>query len=119
MVAQACLAGSPLCNHPLDGELPEDRAFANPKITFLRKGSRRPTSSRRYANPETFLLVAERPPMLRQLRVEGHDFGPEAIAHLSPAMYAHVNRYGKYSFIIEPMQPGQLRPLRQPTPASP
>jgi hypothetical protein len=31
----------------------------------------------------------------RELRVEGLDFGPEAIAHLSPAMYAHVNRYGK------------------------
>jgi TnpA family transposase len=56
---------------------------------------------------------------LRQLRAEGHAFCAEAIAHLSPAMYAHVNRYGKYTFNVEPMQPGQLRPLREPTPASP
>jgi TnpA family transposase len=55
--------------------------------------------------------------VLRQLHAEGHTFGPEAVAHLSPAMYGHINRYGKYRFDLEPLASGQLRPLRQPAPA--
>ncbi len=50
--------------------------------------------------------------VLRQLRDEGRSISPEAIAHLSPAMYAHINRYGKYSFDVDQLPPGELRPLR-------
>ena len=48
---------------------------------------------------------------IERLRAEGRigrdiDFG-----HLSPALYGHVNPYGKYRFEIEARVPG-LRPLR-------
>ena len=35
------------------------------------------------------------------------------LGHLSPALYGHVNPYGKYRFEIEGRAPG-LRPLRSP-----
>ena len=36
-----------------------------------------------------------------------------ALGHLSPALYGHVNPYGKYRFEIEGRAPS-LRPLRSP-----
>jgi hypothetical protein len=43
----------------------------------------------------------------------------DEITHLSPAMYAHVNKHGKYRFNVDRLQAGQLRPLRQPTVGTP
>lgn len=57
--------------------------------------------------------------VLRRLRAEGHQVNDDAIAHLSPAMYAHVNKHGKYRFDVDRLQAGQLRPLRQPTVGTP
>lgn len=56
---------------------------------------------------------------LRRLRAEGHQVNDDAIAHLSPAMYAHVNKHGKYRFDVDRLHAGQLRPLRQPTVGTP
>jgi len=52
---------------------------------------------------------------VEQLRNEGIDFSDEALAHLPPSLYGHINPYGRYRFGIDHI-PGrhQLRPLRQP-----
>ena len=47
---------------------------------------------------------------LRAKRRIGRDID---LGHLSPALYGHVNPYGKYRFEIEARAPG-LRPLRSP-----
>lgn len=51
--------------------------------------------------------------VLRQLRAEGHAVSSDAVAHLAPTVYGHINRYGKYRFDV-PLDAGQLRRLRQP-----
>lgn len=56
------------------------------------------------------IYIAE---VLRQLRTEGHVVHDDAVAHLAPTVYGHINRYGKYRFDV-PVEPGQLRPLREP-----
>jgi hypothetical protein len=56
---------------------------------------------------------------LRQLRAEGHHVDDGAIAHLSPAMYGHINKHGKYRLDVDRLQAGQLRPLRQPMAETP
>jgi TnpA family transposase len=38
--------------------------------------------------------------VLRQLRSAGHVVTPEAVAHLAPMVYGHINRYGKYRFDV-------------------
>ena len=50
---------------------------------------------------------------IERLRAEGR-IGPDIdLGHLSPALYGHVNPYGKYRFEIEGRAPS-LRPLRSP-----
>ena len=48
-----------------------------------------------------------------RLRAEGRIGRDIDLGHLSPALYGHVNPYGKYRFEIEARAPG-LRPLRSP-----
>jgi TnpA family transposase len=51
---------------------------------------------------------------LKQLKREGYQIDEEAVKHLSPARYEHLNVYGKYSFPVqEELGRKCLRPLRQ------
>ena len=50
---------------------------------------------------------------IERLRAEGRIDRDIDLGHLSPALYGHVNPYGKYRFEIEGRAPG-LRPLRSP-----
>ena len=50
---------------------------------------------------------------IERLRAEGRIGRDIDLGHLSPALYGHVNPYGKYRFEIEARAPG-LRPLRRP-----
>jgi TnpA family transposase len=51
--------------------------------------------------------------VLDQLRAEGYPVSEEDLTHLSPARFAHVNPYGKYSFPIDQARKRQgLRALR-------
>ena len=53
--------------------------------------------------------------VLAQLRGEGHAITDETLGHLSPALYGHVNPYGKYQFDLAAAAQRQgLRPLRRP-----
>ena len=51
-------------------------------------------------------------PQVVQLRAEGRIGRDLDLGHLSPALYGHVNSYGKYRFEIEARAPG-LRPLKE------
>jgi TnpA family transposase len=52
---------------------------------------------------------------LDQLRAQGEVILDEDVAHLSPALYGHVNPYGKYRFDVDAgLRRTQRRPLRQP-----
>ena len=47
---------------------------------------------------------------------KGHAVSDSDLVHLSPALYAHINRYGKYHFETMPLLDQQpRRPLRQPS----
>ena len=50
---------------------------------------------------------------IERLRAEGRIGRDIDLGHLSPALYGHVNPYGKYRFEIKGRAPG-LRPLRSP-----
>ena len=50
---------------------------------------------------------------IERLRAEGRIGRDIDLGHLSPALYGHVNLYGKYPFEIEGRAPS-LRPLRSP-----
>ena len=50
---------------------------------------------------------------IERLRAEGRIGRDIDLGHLSPALYGHVNPYGKYRFEIEGRAPN-LRPLRSP-----
>jgi Tn3 transposase DDE domain len=51
--------------------------------------------------------------VLDQLRTEGMPVQEEALAHLSPARFEHVNPYGKSAFPMDQASQRQgLRPLR-------
>ena len=50
---------------------------------------------------------------VEQLRAEGRIDRNIELGHLSPALYGHINPYGKYRFEIEG-RPDGLRPLRSP-----
>lgn len=53
---------------------------------------------------------------LANLRANGHAVSDSDLVHLSPALYAHINRYGKYHFETVPLLDQQpRRPLRQPS----
>jgi hypothetical protein len=50
---------------------------------------------------------------LQQLRAEGFPVLPEDVARLSPLVYEHINRLGRYAFSVpEAVRRGELRPLR-------
>jgi hypothetical protein len=52
---------------------------------------------------------------IEALRASGQPITDEALAHLSPALYDHVNPYGKYRFDLAAAAQRQgLRPLRPP-----
>ena len=52
---------------------------------------------------------------LAQLRAEGVLAGNLDLSHLSPALYGHLNPYGKYRFDLDEDRHGAaLRPLRTP-----
>ena len=52
---------------------------------------------------------------LAQLRTEGVLAGDLDLSHLSPALYGHLNPYGKYRFDLdEDLHGAALRPLRTP-----
>ena len=53
------------------------------------------------------------PRRLVRMRAEGRIGRDIDLGHLSPALYGHVNPYGKYRFEIEARAP-DLRPLRSP-----
>ena len=50
---------------------------------------------------------------IERLRAEGRIGRDIDLGHLSPALYGHVNPYGKYRFEVEARAPS-LRPLRSP-----
>ena len=50
---------------------------------------------------------------IERLRAEGRIGRDIDLGHLSPALYGHVNPYGKYRFEIEARAPS-IRPLRSP-----
>ena len=50
---------------------------------------------------------------IEQLRAEGSISPDVGLGHLSPALYGHINPYGKYRFEIAD-RPADLRPLRNP-----
>ncbi len=53
---------------------------------------------------------------ITNLRAKGHAVADSDLVHLSPALYAHINRYGKYHFEAEATLDQQpRRPLRQPS----
>jgi TnpA family transposase len=53
---------------------------------------------------------------ITNLRAKGHAVADNDLVHLSPALYAHINRYGKYHFEAEATLDQQpRRPLRQPS----
>ena len=53
---------------------------------------------------------------IANLRAKGHAVADSDLVHLSPALYAHINRYGKYHFEAEAALDQQpRRPLRQPS----
>ena len=51
---------------------------------------------------------------IERLRAEGRIGRDIDLGHLSPALYGHVNPYGKYRFEIEARRAPGLRPLRSP-----
>lgn len=52
---------------------------------------------------------------IEALRASGQPVTDEALAHLSPALYDHINPYGKYQFDLAAAAQRQgLRPLRRP-----
>ena len=56
---------------------------------------------------------------LQQLREKGHQVEPEDVARLSPLVFDHINLLGRYAFSIpDPVQRGELRPLRNPADSS-
>ena len=60
---------------------------------------------------ETLMMDA-----IANLRAKGHAVADSDLVHLSPALYAHINRYGKYHFETEAALDQQpRRPLRQPS----
>lgn len=53
---------------------------------------------------------------ITNLRAKGHAVSDSDLVHLSPALYAHFNRYGKYHFEMVPLFDQQpRRPLHQPS----
>jgi TnpA family transposase len=53
--------------------------------------------------------------VIDQLRRDGQTIDDECLAHLSPALYEHINPYGHYRFELhEPELLRGLRPLRDP-----
>jgi len=57
--------------------------------------------------------------VLEQLRGEGHQVESEDVARLSPLIFDHINLLGRYAFSIpDPVQRGELRPLRNPADSS-
>jgi Tn3 transposase DDE domain len=53
--------------------------------------------------------------IIKELRAEGHVITDEALGHLSPARFEHINPYGKYQFDLDAAAQRQgLRPLRRP-----
>ncbi len=53
---------------------------------------------------------------IANLRAKGHIVADSDLVHLSPALYAHINRYGKYHFEAGPeLEQQPHRPLRQPS----
>ena len=53
--------------------------------------------------------------VVEELRAEGHVITDETLGHLSPALYDHINPYGKYQFDLAAAAQRQgLRPLRRP-----
>src|SRR6266571_2428416 len=53
---------------------------------------------------------------IANLRAKGHAVSESDLVHLSPALYAHINRYGKYHFEAGPaLEQQPRRPLRQPS----
>lgn len=53
--------------------------------------------------------------VLHRLRDEGYQVEPEDVARLSPLVFDHINLLGRYAFSIpDPVQRGELRPLRNP-----
>ena len=54
--------------------------------------------------------MVNQPPRWGIYHGDRHDID---LGHLSPALYGHVNPYGKYRFEIEGRAPS-LRPLRSP-----
>jgi TnpA family transposase len=52
---------------------------------------------------------------IEQLRREGVEIDGEILAHLSPALYEHINPYGRFHFDVEAgLGRSALRPLRNP-----
>ena len=52
---------------------------------------------------------------LSHLHSIGTEVNPEDVARLSPLGYKHINLLGRYQFTLaEPVQQGELRPLRDP-----
>ncbi len=53
---------------------------------------------------------------IANLRAKGHAVVDSDLVHLSPALYAHINRYGKYHFKAEAALDQQpRRSLREPS----
>jgi TnpA family transposase len=53
--------------------------------------------------------------IIKQLNEEGYEIDENDFEYISPAPFAHINRLGKYSFIINPiLKDNGLRPLRKP-----
>ena len=53
---------------------------------------------------------------IANLRAKGHAVAESDLVHLSPALYAHINRYGKYHFeATSSLDQLPRRPLRQPS----
>ena len=53
--------------------------------------------------------------VLHQLQDEGYTVRKEDIARLSPLIHQHINKLGRYSFVVsDGVSKGELRPLRNP-----
>ncbi len=53
---------------------------------------------------------------IANLRANGQAVVESDLVHLSPALYAHINRYGKYHFeAVSSLDEQPHRPLRQPS----
>lgn len=49
-------------------------------------------------------------------KADGAEVKAEDVARLSPLAHEHINRLGRYHFALaEPIAPGELRPLRDPS----